>query len=124
MPAYRCAAFTLALVAMLLRGLLPAGWMPNTGGAQHSGLMPCPGMGAMRGMAMPAVPPAKHGHAPTHDSTPCPFAAAAHFVPPAALPSLVPQTTEIGLAVAPFSERPAFAARDWDHAPRAPPPII
>ena len=79
------AAVHLALVAMLLRALLPAGWMPSGATEQHaSPIMLCPGMDRMA-MPMPAghdehpapqADHAKHGV--------CIFAAAAPLASPAA----------------------------------------
>ena len=86
----RILSLQLALAAMLLRALLPVGWMPAEGirdgswlsicdGIRHdaSHVMPdMPGMDAMPGMAMPAHK--HHGGAPSiHDI--CPFAAAAQL---------------------------------------------
>jgi hypothetical protein len=78
-------ALMLALVATLLRGLLPAGWMPNLHGDAATPLVIC----TMDGMRH--LPPAPH-HAPhddqDHASAPCPFAAAAPLAPPAPAPVL------------------------------------
>ena len=60
MMAFRRAAVVLALAAMMLRGLMPAGWMPNPAGAGESLFVICdmdqdmPGMG-MSGMNMASM---------------------------------------------------------------------
>jgi len=131
LPRLRFAATLVAVLAMSVRALVPAGWMPNTAAGQHSALMPCPGTDDMQGMAMPMqgmdmpmpMPhPAKHDHGTPHDSTVCPFAATAHFTPPQAPANILPpQRFE---ARAGFDFAPALPSRtkhSWDHAARAPP---
>src|ERR1700733_11861096 len=75
----KAAAFDVALLAMLLRAVLPQGWMPNPQSTtQHTAaIMLCPGM------AMPAAPAQKqdHGHAKI---TFCACAAAAPLSTPMA----------------------------------------
>lgn len=77
----KLAALHLALVAMLLRALLPAGWMPAAiTSANASPFVIC----TMDGPLHPA--PARHDPSSDHDrtNTPCMFAAAAHLAPPLA----------------------------------------
>src|ERR1700749_4382757 len=88
MMAFRRAAVVLALAAMMLRALMPAGWMPNPAGAGESLFVICdmdqdmtamdmskrdmPGMD----MSMDHGPSGKHsmdGHQQA-----CPFGAAPH----------------------------------------------
>ena len=88
---YRRAAVTLALAAMLLRALLPAGWMPNPDGFAQSPLVICPmdtpsGLDvSMPAMDMSADAPMDmshmdmHGHSQHQTSEPCSFAAAPHL---------------------------------------------
>jgi hypothetical protein len=64
----RTIALALALSAVLLRGLLPAGWMPNAGGAP--GLTICT-LNGLRHINLPGEP----AHNPQHHTV-CPFAAA------------------------------------------------
>lgn len=64
----RSCALLLALSAVLLRGLLPAGWMPNTSGTP--GLTICT-INGLRHVPTPGGP----AHGPQHQSV-CPFAAA------------------------------------------------
>src|SRR6185312_2562446 len=80
----RYAILHLALIAMILRGFLPVGWMPAPPGDTHAALVLC----TMAGPALLADHHAPDRHAPadptsTHDQ--CPFAAAPHLAPPADL---------------------------------------
>ena len=101
MTSFRRAAVCLALVAMMLRGLMPAGWMPNPDGAGTSLFVICdmdqgdmskmdmshmdmPGMN-MSGMDMAQMDMSAMGHDPAHKPASdnhqheaCPFAAAPH----------------------------------------------
>jgi hypothetical protein len=122
----RLAVIHLALAALMLRALLPAGWMPNTNAAANTFITIC----TMDGFAKVALDangqPLKHSPAQDdgrqHDV--CPFAAAPHFAttpPPLAIST--PYT------VAAFAEAPRafFAACAIAHyapqSPRAPPAI-
>ncbi|HEY2835096.1 MAG TPA: hypothetical protein VGI89_00910 [Rhizomicrobium sp.] len=55
MMAFRRAAVVLALAAMMLRGLMPAGWMPNSAGAGESLFVICDMDQDMPGMGMPGM---------------------------------------------------------------------
>jgi hypothetical protein len=118
----RLAAVYVAAMALLLRALVPVGWMPNNGHARHSIFMPCPMMTGMRmPMPMPGPHPAKHDPA-SHEGSMCPFAATAHFTPPPALG--ISEPLRVASARARFKARLIFLSRlvlGWDHAPRAPP---
>jgi hypothetical protein len=122
----RLAVIHLALAALMLRALLPAGWMPSASASAGSFITIC----TMDGFAKIALgadgQPLKHTPAPddgrSHDV--CPFAAAPHFAtapPPLAIST--PYT------VAAFAQAPRafFAARAIAHyapqSPRAPPAI-
>jgi hypothetical protein len=116
----RSPAVYLALVALMLRALVPVGWMPSTAATSHAALMPCPMMDGMRSMAMPQPEPqhpAKHHPLPVHVGSICPFA-----TPPQPVRALEPYRIEL----APehfvfFRPRISFVAAAWDHPPRAPP---
>ncbi|HWA91997.1 MAG TPA: hypothetical protein VG889_18295 [Rhizomicrobium sp.] len=101
-------AVHVALVAMLLRALLPAGWMPSAGGEAPFTI--CTADGATH--TLPGTP---HKTQDRHEV--CPFAAAPHVAAPidlatVALPSLV--------AAAPDTMRIAAPAARKPHAPQAP----
>src|SRR5437588_4349338 len=89
-------ALSLALGAMLLRAVLPAGWMPGPAG-----------FGELVICTMRAPVPARHSnHAPLpdHGNQACPFAAAAHFAPPQRVaPAIVPA---LGSASSPIPAAP------------------
>jgi hypothetical protein len=72
--AFRSLAATLALAAMLLRGLLPAGWMPNPDGTAGAPLIIC-SMGGPHHLHPAGVPQDNSGKV-------CPFAAVAHLAAP------------------------------------------
>lgn len=109
--AFRPAALLLAMTAMLLGAMLPAGWMPDANG------MP----------VMCSLDHAPGKQSPANDSHDnhgheCPFAAAPHLAPPLAVAMLAApaqQGTAHSLSLAaPSSARPAAYA---PQSPRAPP---
>lgn len=111
-------ALMLALVATLLRGLLPAGWMPDLHAGPGAPLVICTMDGFKR---LPAAPQ----HAPhddqDHASAPCPFAAAAPLAPPAPAPTLFQPSV---LAFAPLPARetnPSIIRVATVYPARAPP---
>ena len=141
------AAVTLAIVAMVLKGLLPTGWMPNPQGFGETALILCdmdgpmsaadmakmmPGMSHMdmshmdmSGMDMSGMDMSGDGkQTPVtgHGHEECPFAAAthagsAHTVVAFALPELA-----VEHAHRPVPERSAVRfARYQPQSPRAPP---
>ena len=143
MTSFRRAAVCLALAAMLLRGLMPAGWMPNPDGAGASLLVICDMDQAdmskmdmshmdMSGMDMSKMDMSAMDHDPAHKPSSdshqheaCPFAAAPHVATPSTvvallLPSLSerfsPQLAGGRLAV----QSAAYAPQ----SPRAPPSLV
>ena len=81
----RLAGLHVALVAMLLRALLPAGWMPappsHTADANWVPFVICTGNGLVR---LNHAPGSDHSDdQKTHHVAPCPYAAAAHLSTPA-----------------------------------------
>jgi hypothetical protein len=115
----RTAAVHLALVAMLLRALMPAGWMPAAiTPANASPFVICTVDG-------PLHAPAKH--APAHDraGTPCIFAAAAHLSSPVAhAAASLPVAAWSTIDVAPRIEVASSATPHRPNAPRAPPAFV
>jgi hypothetical protein len=107
----------LALVAMMLRALLPAGWMPTGDIAQP--LVICT-----------AALAAQHDKTPTHDPAKmqehgvCPFATLAAATPPDTVAAL-PTPSEFGTAQVSFAERqtPLSKPRLAASSPRAPPSL-
>jgi len=112
---FRSFAVTLALSAMLLRAVLPAGWMPNLAGPGDVPLVICSVDGAHH------LPPHEPARGDDHS---CPFAVMAHLAPPQ-LPTAIPQSFAVAWLDHVFTEQPAsFAAVDPGHAPRGPPVSI
>ena len=120
----RSAAVCLALVALLLRALVPVGWMPAVAAAGHAAIMPCPMADGMGQMPTPQ-PPSKHDPAAPHDGFFCRVAASVHFAP-----SLTPVPVEVhgrafeAARFAALETRTPLLPHDWVHAPRAPPAAI
>jgi hypothetical protein len=75
----------LALVAMLLRALLPAGWMPNSAGQTSAPFVICTmdgsGFVALGEDGKPLKQQPDQNGDRSHEG--CPFAAAPHLAPPA-----------------------------------------
>lgn len=117
----------LALLAMVLRALIPAGWMPAQAG-QGTGLVICTGQGLVTiqvgpdGKPLPAHPGDQDQ---THHHDVCPFAAAAHLAPPAIVAALgAPSALAMGNAqrIPPALYR--GLARHSLASPRAPPRLV
>jgi hypothetical protein len=117
----RLAAHHLAIAAMLLRALLPAGWMPDATGATAFTICTMDGAGhhaERQSPGKPAPADSQHGHEE------CPFAAAHHVAAPVvtarlAAPSLAGRAADVsrpGAASGPVAEYEP-------HSPRAPPQI-
>lgn len=112
----RLAAMHLALAAMLLRALMPAGWMPNAEAAAGSPLVIC----TMNG-PMPLAPePQKHKADASGDI--CPFAAAAQLADTGKPPVLaLPQSAPAFAEAQAYRAFAVFAAERRPQSPRAPP---
>ncbi|MGH6888143.1 MAG: DUF2946 family protein [Rhizomicrobium sp.] len=111
----RAFAVSLALFAMLLRGLLPAGWMPAPNGSGE--IVICTGHGTIH------TAPRQDGHTlPDRGNRICPFAAVAHQAPPLAFATL-DAPSAIALRLVPDASRRSVAVRRLliRHSPRAPP---
>jgi hypothetical protein len=114
----KSAALHVALVAMLLRALLPAGWMPAAiSSANASPFVICTVDGP--------VAPAKPSHAPEHNrngTALCVFAAAAPLSSPASAPmALAPITFAAPIVFAAPRDVAASLAAYRPNAARAPP---
>jgi hypothetical protein len=117
----RLTALHLALAAMMLRALMPVGWMPNPAGAAGALFVICTADG-------PLLQTGQHDHgkhAPDdgqHSHEECPFAAAPHVAAPVtvaqiALPSFFGRFSNPPLA----SVSVVFTAVYQPQSPRAPP---
>lgn len=90
----RFATVYVALAAMMLRALLPTGWMPSFGGGNGLTISVC----SMNGPVQLDIGPdgKAHKHQQQDDGRShetCPFAAAPHFASSAALPAAAAPTT-------------------------------
>jgi hypothetical protein len=118
-------AVHLALVAMVLRALLPTGWMPNLDGHPGGPLLICAMDGGSALFTDHAGLPSKHqpdGRA-GHDG--CPFAAAPHLAT-AGISTVIQQLHLAQNLVAGFAENktaPQFSGYA-PQSPRAPPHFI
>lgn len=118
--ACRSLAVTLALAAMLVRALLPMGWMPAPAPDGGAVLVVC----TMDGLHhLPAGHPPAKGAADDRGYV-CPFAAAAHLAPPLVSAVVVPPAT----IARPEPVVPAFArfasAVSQAHPARGPPASV
>ncbi len=110
MPGFFRTVRHLALIAIIVRALLPAGWMPDA----QAGLTIC-SLGVIH---HDGAPDKDSGHA-QHDE--CPFAAAPHL---AAVPEVPQLTLPAFHAFAAATDRAyasVLAARFTPQSPRAPP---
>jgi len=149
MMAFRRAAVVLALAAMMLRGLMPAGWMPNPAGAGESLFVICdmdqdmPGMGMpgmnmagmdmshmdMSAMSKMDMPGMDHGSSGKHSQhsmdghqQACPFGAAPHVATGSNVLAFLLPSQIAGFAAHHSQERAAAdIARYTPQSPRAPP---
>lgn len=119
MTRVRLAAIHLAIAAMLLRALLPAGWMPDATGTTAFAICTMDETGHHAEQQSPGKPDpadAQHGH------DECPFAAAHHVAAPAvagrlAAPSLAGRAADFSHPVIDTGR----VAEYGPHSPRAPP---
>lgn len=104
MKTARLAGLHIALAAMLLRALLPDGWMPapptHDANAQWIPFVICTGHGLVHLDGAPGS--AHHDDDQSHRFAPCPFAAAAHLAAPEV--GLSAELYEAGFVVATFDD--------------------
>ena len=137
MQGVRRAAAYFAILAIVLRGLLPTGWMPNPEGVSKTALIICDmddaGMAKMdmsQMSGMPGMDMSGKDQAPAHKqaddshSQTCPFAAAPHFATPSVAAILFLPALAAGFARTGGSERVGFNATTYaPQSPRAPPSL-
>ena len=117
---WRVCLTLLMLMAIGLRGVIPAGWMPNTQGAPNTPLVICTAAGAQVIAAHDAS-----GHAPApgrqqHDH--CAFAGLASAPPPALIGLPIPSAlADVAVADRLGRAAPVAARGHREQAPRAPP---
>jgi len=122
--ALKSAAVQLALVAMMLRALLPAGWMPSAPNRHAVGpIMLCPGMDRM---AVPMPSKGEQQPAPQADHakhTVCIFAAAAPLASPAADAAPMPAPATVDVAFIEARDTVLSSSISRAFAARAPPSL-
>jgi hypothetical protein len=122
----RFVALRFMLALMVIRALLPVGWMPNPdGAASGTPITLCSMQGPVTitidqdGQPIKPSPTQKHGQALDHDI--CSFAAAP--LAPSALPAdLLPPASILAVRIFDhFPDVPHLASPGGIHSPRAPP---
>ena len=130
---FRLAAVQLALAAMMLRALLPMGWMPNPDGFAQSPLVIClmdmpSGMDMSHAMDMSKpmdMDMHGHDHGQQQNNEQCPFAAAPHIAAPFTIAELAPPSELAFFAEKPIGRTlPALTLDYHPQSPRAPPTSI
>ena len=106
----------LALAALILRALLPAGWMPDA----QAGLMVCSAntLGIIHHDAAPGHADGKASHEE------CPFGAAPHLASAPAGPQVALPAFHAFVAATDRSIAATIAARITPQSPRAPPAFV
>ena len=138
----RQAAAALAILAMVFRGLLPSGWMPNPAGFGETAFILCDMDGSMSvtdmARMMPAMPgmdmsamdmsstdmsdDGKAAPASGHGHEECPFAAAAHAGAASAPLAIALPELAVDRAHRPVLERSLIREAHYQpQSPRAPP---
>ncbi|MDB5417920.1 MAG: hypothetical protein JWP50_1339 [Phenylobacterium sp.] len=111
------------LMAIGLRGTIPAGWMPNTQGLLNAPLVICTATGSQ---VIAAHDPKGHAPAPPrqqHDH--CAFAGLGSAPPPAPIGLPAPfALADIAVADRPGAAAPVAARGHREQAPRAPPTLV
>jgi len=118
---------SIALVAMLLRALLPMGWMPNPTGSSGAALVLCTMDGSVHLLPGADRQPLKQQPDQNNDrnQTACPFAAAPHLATPTIAAALAPPALAQSVAAGSVHVRLADSAAGYTpHSPRAPPSLV
>jgi Protein of unknown function (DUF2946) len=119
----KLAGVQIALVAMLLRALLPVGWMPDTAANSSTPFVICTVNGPVHAAHVPNT--GKHSQDDGRQNDVCPFAASVHLATPAAVATVAPSTQ---IARFTFVHAPAravqAATRYALQSPRAPPSFV
>jgi hypothetical protein len=121
----KLAGVQIALVAMLLRALLPVGWMPDTADNSGSLFVICTVNGPVHAVHVPDGRTGKHGQDNGRQNDVCPFAASVHLATPTTVAIVAPSTRIALFTFVPSPVRAArSAARYAPQSPRAPPSLV
>lgn len=116
----KLAGVQIALVAMLLRALLPVGWMPGTADNAATSFVICTVNGPVH--AAHAPDGRKHSQDDSRQNDVCPFAASIHLATPAAVATVALSTQIAVIAFVQSSARTFRTAPRYAlSSPRAPP---
>jgi hypothetical protein len=119
----KLAGVQVALVAMLLRALLPVGWMPDAADHSDAPFVICTVNGPVHAVHVPDGQ--KHNQDDGRQNDVCPFAASVHLATPAAVASVAPSTQIAVFAFVPSPVRAVRAATRYAlSSPRAPPSLV
>jgi hypothetical protein len=119
----KLAGVQIALVAMLLRAILPVDWMPGAADNAAASFVICTVNGPVHAAHGPDGQ--KHNQDDGRQNDVCPFAASVHLATPAAVASIAPSTQVASFTPVP-SPAPAVRAamRYAFPSPRAPPSLV
>jgi hypothetical protein len=123
----KLAGVQIALVAMILRALLPAGWMPDSASASGSPFTICTVNGPLQAAHVPDSQTGKHqpGQDDGRQNDFCPFAASVHLATPAVTAAIAPSLRIASFAPDHSPARTVYdTARYSSQSPRAPPLIV
>jgi hypothetical protein len=109
----------LALIALIARALVPAGWMPDAHGMTICSVQ-TPGLTTLGVIHHDGQPNGKHDSS----SQECPFAASAHMAAAPGAPSLTAPTMHAIAAAVDRTYAAAIGARFVPQSPRAPPQTV
>lgn len=121
----RLAGVQIALVAMLLRALLPVGWMPDTAANAGSPFVICTVNGPLHAAHLPDMGKHQPGHDDSRPNDMCPFAASVHLATPTTMAATAPsmQIASFGI-VQSVSRAVPDTAQYALQSPRAPPSLV
>ena len=123
---FQVVGFQLALAAILLRALLPPGWMPNPSIGSNSPFIICTVDGiSTSGVAAHGAPnrnPPNQGDGRLRDV--CAYACAVHFVSPIAKVTVAPPNLRARTDTCELAPTCPTIARYTQQSPRAPPSLI
>jgi hypothetical protein len=121
----RLAGVQIALVAMLLRALLPVGWMPGSADNSSSPFVICTVNGPVHAAHLPDAGKHQPGHDDSRQNDVCPFAASIHLATPAA-EAAVASATQVASSAPDqiVAQRIHDIARYALQSPRAPPSFV
>jgi len=123
----RLAGVHIALAVMLMRALLPAGWMPNPTASADSPFVICTMDGPVQAVLGPDGQPLKQQPDQNNDRghEVCPFAAAPHLAAPTLASALAPPSSvELTMPTAAYLASAESLARYTPQSPRAPPSFV